>query len=322
MKLILGLLSTTCVLSGAICGRGPTLELRALKSTQIVGEPYDLKLSLVNTSEKAILVFDPRFVIDRLQIVADGVAKECRPVSIATPGVPESTWARVEPGAEHALPLGMFECLCNQAADTACLEWFQRPGNYRIEIDASYRATQAGDVGSTGAPAGAFSGSLGKGVATVHVLEPTGADAIALAWAREHKLDPRSIEVINRFPESRYAALVIYDHVALGATSAAETKRLLAQKKLPRWSSLPDPEAPDGWRGMDGPELARWQIAWADRVLARQPDFPYLDGVRVVAATSRLALGKSEEAHRILTELAKRADSREGQWASEFLASP
>jgi len=154
----------------------------------------------------------------------------------------------------------------------------------------------------------------------VVVLEPTGVNAEAFAWARENGRDPVSIEVVNRFPTSRYATIVNYRRLLITKGDPNEVVRLMDKKLYPMPLSVPDPKSPDGWRKIpSSEEMAQWQLECGETLLRNDPEFPYLREVRLSMAVSYAALGLRTQATRTLKDLAKETGTEEAEWASKFL---
>ena len=226
-------------------------------------------------------------------------------------------WEGIEAGGQRAIPVPATRCICYGTRSTEmCHEWTDVPGLYRLKAIVS---TDTGDESnSTSAPAGAFHGSLESSPVEIVVKQPTGADAEAIAWA---KGSPMSVDVLKTFPASEYAALVWYGSVRLDTADPVKMRWLLERRLYPGPNSVPDPTSPDGWRSLDSEGVARWQIAWGERVLREHPSFVYRDEARIVVALGKMSLGSKEEGQKTLDAVAVNEGTVAGRWSRAFLAA-
>jgi hypothetical protein len=295
-------------------------ELRSAKRELLVAEPYDLRLALVNRSKKPIAVSSQFFAFARIQLMADGEQIECETVVWGCPGAAEVTWETIAPGTEHAVALPWFQCFCKGGRAATCEDWPYRPGHYALRVAFSHHPIDLAGPTAVRTPREALDGTFESDWLDIQVTEPTGIDAEALTWARSMEEHPFSIKVINKFPTSTYAALVIYGKISLADRDPATLKKLIDQGRFPAWNSVPDPASPDGWSSLSGAELASWQVQQAERILREHPDFPYAGQLRLVIGVSSLRLGMEDRGLTVLQDLAKHADKAEGAWAKTFLS--
>ncbi len=315
----------TALPAGAVHG-SEELELRLVSTrrTQLCGEPSDVRLFLVNGG--AAKVYVDRAFLGPLHIEMEmkGEWVECAQTQLAIlPGVRAmAQWQQIEPGAELLIGVGGFWCPRDAGPVSRGRDWREIPGDYKLRVEASHRIDPV-DLERTGpAPAGAGDWTLRSRIVDVSVEEPTGVDAEAFRWAKEHGHAPVSVEVANEFPSSYYAAFLTWQLLLTIRDSDPEyVKGGIEKGQYPPWRSVPDPTGSNGWRSVSkGEDMARWRIEQGERLLREHPDFPYGRDVRLSVAVSYAVLAQREHATRLLRALAGEKGSPEGQWAERFLA--
>lgn len=300
---------------------GMSLQLRSAKVEQLVAEPYDLRLALANHGSEAISVARAFYMYERILLTTEDGQVECQIADRGLRGAPKLEWETIKPQEELKLSLPAFSCLCQGGESAGCRDWLQKPGKYTLKVVLSHHPVETGEVSSASKSGGLpLDGTLESNPVNVRVLEPTGVDADALTWAQSINEHPFSVKVINKFPSSKYAALVVYGKVNLEGTDPVTVKKLLNRGVFPSWNSVPDPASPDGWSSLHGSEFARWQVEQAERILRDRPDFPYAGQLKLVIGVDNLALGKKANGMTVLRDLARRPDKPEGAWAKDFLA--
>jgi hypothetical protein len=239
-------------------------------------------------------------------------------VASAPAGTGTVKWEEIEAGGERAIPVPATRCLCDGKVPTdMCREWTDVPGRYRLKAMVSTDASDESSPNST--PAGALRSSLESPPVEIVVRQPTGADAKVISWT--NGFSPLTLMVLQDFPTSEYAALVWYGSLRLDTADPVKTRSLIERHLYPGPNSVPDPTSPDGWRSLDSDGVARWQIAWGERVLREHPSFPYRDEVGVLVALSQMSLGMKEEARKTLDAVAAHANPAAGRWSKSFLAA-
>ena len=191
------------VVSSCALGAGTEvdLELRTTKPTQVVFEPADFRLVLINRGAKPVSVSPSIDSADRWRIErADGWV-DCRSSFSPTPGVGTQEWRRVAPHGEIELSFRPFGCPGNgETASTDFKDWTQVPGSYRLQVE--YELAQS--AGSTAppargkAPSDAVRGRVTSNEVKIDVRRAEGIDAEALNWALENHHNPLDVEVVNR----------------------------------------------------------------------------------------------------------------------------
>ena len=314
------LLLVTFAATSCAMGAGVELELRTAKAQQVVFEPADFRLVLLNRGSESVSVAPSSDGTDRLRIEREGGWAECRSILSITPGVGPRDWQRVAPGGELELRLRSFSCPgTGEASNTRPKDWTEVPGRYRFQVE--YQLSTNADVGGADTtPPGAFGGTLTSNTVTVEVKGATGVDAEALRWAAEHQHNPLDVEVANRFPSSSYGAIVLSRYVSPALPEPEKVRALLAAGSFPSERSVPDASAPDGWISLSGRELAQWQIETGERILGQQPGFAYARRLRLAIALAYTSVGKNERGERDLRTLGKENSSAEGRWAARYLA--
>ena len=301
---------------------GIELRLETTKPELIAGEPADLRLVLGNDGVDPVYVTEPLFRYGNIQVSSGLEWYDCHVEQFGTPCVIASEWLPVDPQGQLPLGLPIFACTPDgTVADTLFTDWRAVPGQYRLRVRWSHRPSAGSFARGHEPPDNALDGSFQSNEVVVTVLNPTGVNAEAFAWAKENHLDPVSIEVVNHFPTSRYATIVNYRNLLITNSDPSEIVRLMDKKLYPLPLSVPDPKSRDGWRTPPGSEeMARWQLECGEKLLRDDPDFPYLREVRLSMAVSYAALGLRTQSTRILKEIAEETGTEEGEWASKFLA--
>jgi len=304
------------------CAARPSAALELKLSSSLPEQlPYvypDLRLTLTNRSASAVF-FPASGVHVRVLLEHGDGWVECRPVVVSEPA-PTGTvkWEGVAAGGEKAIPVPATRCLCYDTRSTdTCREWTDVPGLYRLKAILSTDAQDQANQSTTSA--GAFRGSLESPPVEIVVRQPTGADADAISWA--NGFSPMTVQVLKKFPTSEYAALVWYGSVRLNTGDPVRTKSLIQRHLYPGPNSVPDPTSPDGWSSLDSEGVARWQIAWGERVVRGHPSFAYRDEVRVLVALAQMSLGMTQEARKTLDAVAANENTFAGGWSTSFLAA-
>ncbi|MBZ5638569.1 MAG: hypothetical protein LAO51_07400 [Acidobacteriia bacterium] len=309
------------LVTGLTFGADVLLELRSGKSQLLVLEPVDLHLVLVNHGTAPVSVALQTASPPRLRIQTDDGWFDCRSSLAICSGVSTVPWTRIEPGAE--VELGPLPLLCPSAAVDArgiVKEWVEIPAQYRFQAE-SRLAAPAQSAGETSAPDDAFTGVLTSNTVSIGVNEPSGVDAQALAWSREHNESPMSWTAVKLFRSSRYAALALLPYIAIAKSDPSIVGTVIESGRFLVTRSVPDPDSPDGCSSLSGPDLARWRIDNAQRILREHPDFPYSGQLRLAIGINQIACGKGSEGRMLLRQVAGHSDTREGAWARKFLGA-
>lgn len=301
---------------------GLTLRLVAKSGTQLVGDAADLRLLLANEGATSAYV-DRGFLDLHIEVEMMDVWVTCGQMHRGTPGVrTEAQWQRIDPGAELLIGLkGGYWCPEDAGPVYSGRDWREVPGDYKLRVDVSHVILphELERVGP--APDGARDWTLRSNVVEISVKDPVGIDAEALRWARQQKDSPVSIEVANKFPESRYAALLIGRRMTIGDAQPEYVKGLIEKGGYPPLDSVPDPSFPNGWRSINtAEEMARWLIDQGESLLRNQQGFPYERDVRLAVALSYAAIGNKEKSTELLNAIKSEKGTPEGQWAARFLA--
>jgi len=302
--------------------QGLELRLESVREAQLVGEPSDIRLFLVNKGPEPALI-DRAFLQLNIEMEMGGEWLACGQQQFAIlPGVREKAeWQRIEPGGELLIGLGGFWCPEDAGPASRGRSWRERPGDYKLRVEASHRVPAQALEQIGPAPDGANEWTLRSKVIAIAVNEPTGIDAEALGWAREHGHDPAfSVEVANAFPDSRYADWAVWKLLSIHGGKPEQLKEAMERGFYPGWNSVPDPSSPDGRRTVNaGEDMARWRIEQGERLL-RKGNFPYARDVRLSVAVSYAAIGNKEKAVQLLNSLKSETGTPESQWAAGFLA--
>lgn len=307
-------LAAGCVVSA---GGGAEVELRTAKSHQVVFEPPDLRLMLVNRGSEPMTVAVPSLQATRLRIERDGNWTDCRNSLSITPGVGPSEVRTVPSGGEFDLGPLQFSCPgLGESSNAKFRDWTEVPGRYRLQ--AEYHPASPTEDKTT--MAGASATAMTSNAVVIEVTKAEGVDAEALAWMMENHLNPQGVEVANRFPSSTYAAIVLSRYVSPALPEPERVKTLIAAGTFPGERSVPSANAPEGWIKLAGRELASWQIETGERILGQQPGFAYSRRLRLAIALAYASVGKKEQGERGLRALEKDRSSAEGQWAARYLA--
>ncbi|MBZ5639191.1 MAG: hypothetical protein LAO51_10630 [Acidobacteriia bacterium] len=305
--------------TGWAFGAGVDLELRSATAQQLVLEPPDLHLVLVNHGAEPVSIALSSASRPRLRIQTDDGWFDCKSSLAVCPGVSAVPWTRIQHGAE--VELGPLPLLCPSAAvdaHGAVKEWVEVPARYRFQAETRL-AVPAQSAGGTAAPDNAFTGALTSTIVSIDVNEPSGVDAQALSWAREHNDTPMSWAAVRLFPGSRYAALALLPYIDIGKSDPSRVRTIIERGQFLSWGSVPDSDTPDGWASLSGAELANWRIERAERILRNHPNLPSAGQLRLAIGVNQIASGKGNEGRKLLRQLASHTDTREGAWAKEFL---
>ncbi len=304
------------------CAAPPSAALELKLSSSISEQlPYvnpDLRLTVKNRSASPVL-FPAIGVHVRVLLEHGNGWVECRPLAVSEPApIGAVKWEEMAAGGEKAIPVPASRCLCYDTRSTdTCREWTDVPGRNRLKAIVSTDAQDESNRSTT--PTEMFRGSLESPPVEIIVRQPTGADAEAVS--RANGFSPMTIRVLKEFPTSEYAALVWYGSVRLDTADPVRIRSLIERRLYPGPNSVPDPTSPDGWRSFDSEGVARWQIAWGERVFREHPSFAYRDEVRVLVALSQMSVGMKEEARKTLEALALNENTFAGRWSKRFLAA-
>ncbi len=305
--------------AGWAFGADVRIELRSAKPQQLALEPIDLQLFLVNHSTTTVSVVLQSASVPRLRIRIDEGWFDCRSSLAICAGVNEFPWTRMEPGAE--LQLGPLPDICPYRVGETYRDvkhWAGIPGHYAFQAETRL-------VGPAELPDGiatpddAFTGVLTSNVVSIDVNEPSGIDAQALTWAREHNDTPMSWAAVKVFPSSYYAALALLPYIDIGKSDANKLRTEIERGRFLAWGSVPDSDTPDGWASLSGAELAGWRIERAERVLRDHPKAPFAGWLRLAIGVNQIAAGKGSDGRKLLRQLASHPETAEGEWAKRFL---
>src|SRR5207249_815074 len=111
-------------------------------------------------------------------------------------------------------------------------------------------------------------------IVSIDVSEPSGVDAQALTWAREHDDSPLSWSAVKVFPSSYYAALALLPYIDIGKAVPGKVKTEIERGRFLAWGSVPDSDTPDGWASLSGSELAGAADCACRTRLAGPPEGP------------------------------------------------
>lgn len=307
--------------TGCAFGAGVDLELRSAKAQQLVLEPIDLHLVLVNHGAAPVSIALSSASLPRLRIQTDDGWFDCKSSLAICPGVSMVPWTRIELGAE--VELGPLPLLCPSAAvdaHGAAKEWVEVPARYRFQAESRLESP-ARSAGDSSAPDDAFTGVLTSNTVSIDVIEPSGVDAQALTWAREQNASPLSWPAVKLFPSSHYAALALLPYIDVGKSDPSKVRAAIERGQFLAWGSVPDSDTPDGWASLSGAELAGWRIERAERILRDHPDLPFTGQLRLAIGINQIASGKGSEGRKLLRQLADYPHTCEGAWAKEFLGA-
>lgn len=317
------------VLLVELCGAAESapelaLHLVSMKTDHLPDEQADFRLTFVNVGSTPVDV-ERALLNVGMQIQVDGEWIDCRPTLQVCPGViTEFDWRRIGPGDHLTLGAGQFGYRClsdGSVRGPRSRDWQSIPGDYLLRSTGTHRLPSSNEIERLGsAPDGARAWSLKSNAVSVSVAEPTGVDAEALGWARDHRHHPVSVEVEHQFPTSYYAALMVGQRLTLHGGTPEQVADSIAQGSYPGRYSIPDASSPAGQRSASaGEEMARWRIEHGERLLREQPDFPREREVRLSVAVSYAALGKKDQALHLLNAIRNETGTRESHWASRFL---
>ena len=307
--------------SGWVFGAGVDLELRSAKAQQLVLEPIDLHLVLVNHGAGTVSIALGSSSFPRLRIQTDDRWLDCRSDLAIDRGASTDPWTRIEHGAE--VPLGPLPLLCPSAAvdgHGAVKEWVEVAARYRFQGEIRLEAP-GHSADENAAPGTAFTGVLTSNIVSIDVNEPSGVDAQALTWAREHNDSPLSWPSVKLFPSSYYSALALLPYIDIGKSDPGKVKTEIERGRFLAWGSVPDSDTPDGWASLSGSELAGWRIERAERILRDHPKAPFAGWLKLAIAVNQIAAGKGSDGGKLLRQLADRPETPEGAWAKKFLGT-
>jgi len=192
-------LATAFLATGWAFGAGVDLELRSAKAQQLVLESPELRVVLVNHGKEPVSVALTAGSEPTLRIETGDGWLQCRNVLIVCAGVGDVRQIRIEPGGE--VDMGVPPLVCPTAAMDGHADvksWVEVPGRYRLQAESRLEPP-AQPAGDTAAPDGAFTGVLTSNIVSIDVNEPSGVDAQALTWAREHNDSPLSWAAVKLF---------------------------------------------------------------------------------------------------------------------------
>jgi len=165
------------------------------------------------------------------------------------------------------------------------------------------------------------------------VLEAFGGDPLGL-WPYRGKKRPGRNELLRRFPESTYAAYVVWKRWAKGAALGWKNEeardvflRYLEKDpadeyltwNLPcREDGVPDASVITRFRM---PEAARCRDAWLELVLESHPDIWFADEIRLRLALDRYRMGDKAACESMLEDLAEHGREDVAAKARELLSA-
>ena len=155
------------------------------------------------------------------------------------------------------------------------------------------------------------------------LLEPAGINLKAFEkYANKcNQVGEINHKILKEFPTSIYAAWMIFGRLNNPEGWEPEKMKMLIAKNLyPNLEYIFDYYSPTGARFLTKKEAKEWEITSAEQILANHSDFPYARRLRLVIAVDTIALGNKEKGIKLLQEIARDKDSREGQWASRFVS--
>lgn len=302
-------------------GAGVQLELRSTKPQQLVLEPINIQLFLVNRGTTTVSVALHSAWVPRLRIRTDDGWFDCRSSLAICPGVNEHPWTRMEPDAE--VQLGPLPDICPSRPGETWREekhWAGIPGKYLFQAETQLAGSSELPDGIT-APDDAFTGVLTSNIVSIDVNEPSGIDAQALTWARERNDTPMSWAAVKVFPSSYYAAIALLPYIDVGRSDSSKLRIEIERGRFLAWGSVPDSDTPDGWASLSGAELAGWRIERAERILRDQPKASFTGWLRLAIGVNQIAAGKGSDGRKLLRQLASRPETAEGDWAKRFLGA-
>jgi hypothetical protein len=257
-----------------------------------------------------------------MQMEIDAEWIDCRPtLSVLRGVVSDPQWKRIDPGDETIVGISSFWCR-DESLRMKNLDWSELPGEYRFKVTVTHRMLESHELEQSGpAPDGANAWTLASNAIDLSVEEPSGVDAEALEWAREHGYRPVSVKVASKFPTSRYGALVVWQALTLHDGTPEQIVDSINKGFYPGRYTVPDASSANGQRTVNaGKDMARWRVEHGERLLRDQPDFPHAREVRLSVAVSYAVLGGKEEATELLTALKNETGTPQGRWAERFLA--
>ena len=137
----------TCVLAMGYLAARPeksqALELRlvSVKEMQLVREPPDLQLFLVNNGTAPAYV-DRRFLVFHIdaQMGLGGEWVVCGQMHRGTSGVrDEARWQRIDPRASLLIGVGGFWCPEDAGPVSSGRDWTEIPGGYKLKVEVSHK---------------------------------------------------------------------------------------------------------------------------------------------------------------------------------------
>ena len=307
--------------SGWALGAGVDLELRSAKPQQLALEPVDLQLFLVNHGAGPVSVNRQSASVPRLRILTSDGWLNCNSSLAVCAGVSEHPWTRMEPGA--AVRLGPLPDICpSRVGEThrGVKDWVGIPGHYVFQAETRL-AGPAELPDGIATPDDALTGVLRSNIVSIDVNEPSGVDAQALTWAREHNDSPLSWPAVKLFPSSYYSALALLPYIDIGKSDPGRAKTEIERGRFLAWGSVPGSDTPDGWASLSGSELAGWRIERAERILRDHPKASFVGSLKLAIGVNQIASGKASEGRKLLRQLADRPATPEGAWAKEFLGA-
>ena len=152
------------------------------------------------------------------------------------------------------------------------------------------------------------------------VLEAFGGDPLGL-WPYRGKQRPGRVELLRRFPESTYAAYVVWKYSAKGilSMSVAKLVRYVEAGTANLGNSVPD--VTGTWRSFSGDAYLDWRDAWFEKVLKLHPDLWFADELRFVIALDRYLLGDKAACESMLEDLAEHGREDVAAKARELLSA-
>ena len=163
----------------------------------------------------------------------------------------------------------------------------------------------------------------------IEIVKPEGIDAEAIysllgsnpTWQKFHEWPSKyRKDIFKKYPSSTYAAWMMLN--SLDNPQGAKPEKimeLMKKNQFPIVRSVYDPAFIEGWKQLSGNELAEWQIKWSEYILDHHPDFAFAKRLKLVIAIDSIVIGQKEKGLLLLNEIAKEKNTKEGNWAAEFI---
>lgn len=214
--------ATAFLATSWVFGAGVDLELRSAKTQLLPFEPVDLQLFLVNHGSGPVSVMGSTAFSPRLRIQTNDGWLDCRS-SLAVCGA-VSGWKQMTPGTE--VRLGPLPDICPWRGGETYRDmeyWGGIPGHQVFQAETQLAGPSDVPDGIA-TPGNAFTGVLTSNIVSIDVIEPSGMDAQALAWARDHNDTPMSWKAVKFFPSSYYTALALVPYIDIGKSDPSRVR--------------------------------------------------------------------------------------------------